>query len=79
MFLPTSLLGCDGEEAPLEDAGRGRDASFVDSGPPPDFRGVSKGPFVQLLGPGRARLRFESRVEEPFAVRVGRAGVLPAG
>ncbi|MEQ9077379.1 MAG: metallophosphoesterase [Sandaracinaceae bacterium] len=74
LFLPTSLLGCDGEEAPLEDAGQGRDASFVDSGPPPDFRGVSKGPFVQLLGPGRARLRFESRVEEPFAVRVGRAG-----
>ena len=74
LFLPAGLLGCDGEAPPPDDSGVEVDAFRPDSGPPAPFRGLSKGPYVQLVGPGRARLRFESRVEEPFTVRLTRDG-----
>lgn len=71
LVVPASLLGCDAPADP--DAGVDAFVPRPDSGPPPPFLGISKGPFVQLVGPDRARLRFESRVDEPFEVRVERA------
>lgn len=69
ILLPGALGGCEGTESGPPDAGH----EMVDGGPPPPpFRGISKGPYVQLLAPGSARLRFESRVDEPFAVRLER-------
>lgn len=56
-------------------ADAGTDAApEVDAGPLPPPRGLSKGPFVQLLSAGRARLRFETRIDEPVGVRLTRAG-----
>lgn len=74
LLLPAGSLGCESGERAVDAGGR-VDAFAPDAGPPPVPRGLSKGPWVQLLSPGRARLRFESRIEEPFAVRIER----PAG
>lgn len=72
LLVPASLLSCDGEDD--ADAG-GMDAGRrMDAGPPPIPRGLSKGPYVQLLEPGRARLRFETRFDVPVPVRLTRAG-----
>lgn len=71
LLAPAAALSCDDPADP--DAGTRPDAFTPDTGPPPPFRGLSKGPYVQLLSPGRARLRFESRVDEPFGVVIERA------
>lgn len=72
ILLPGALGGCDATDGGPADAG----AVPVDAYVPPPFRGISKGPYAQLLAPGRARLRFESRVDEPFAVRIDRGGAI---
>lgn len=72
LLVPAGLLGCD-DDPSTPDAGTIADAFVPDAGPPPLPRGLSKGPWVQLLAPGRARLRFESRIDEPFAVTLERA------
>lgn len=64
-LLAPGLSGCD-------------DESGAPNAPPEvdfdDMRAVLKGPFVQLMGSGRARLRFETRTDEATPVRVTRAG-----
>jgi predicted phosphodiesterase len=72
LVVPGTLLGCDGSSAPL-DAGTRRDAARRDAGPPPVPRGITKGPYVQLLGAGAARVRFETRFDEPTPLVVERA------
>lgn len=69
ILLPGALTGCDTTDAGPLDGG----AILPDAGPPLPFRGVRKGPYVQLLAPGSARLRFETRVDEPFEISITRA------
>lgn len=63
-----ALAGC-GEESPKRETGLDERAIWL-----PSERGVWKGPYVQLLEPGRARLRFETRVDEETPVTVFRGG-----
>jgi len=75
LLLP---VGCDSDPMGTDAGAMTPDAGppvMTDAGPSPaDFRGVTKGPWVQLLSPGRARLRFETRIDEPVPVRIERAG-----
>ena len=68
------IVGC-GLEVGLEDGGfdAGRPPR-IDAGPRP---GLSKPPYVQLVGPQRARLRFETRLDHAAVVRVSVDGSAP--
>jgi acid phosphatase type 7 len=57
-------LGCEGEGGAL-DGGVDGFVPGIDAGPP---TGLSKPPFVQLLDAGRARLRFETRIDHAVGV-----------
>jgi len=75
LFLP---FGCDSDPDGTDAGAMTPDVGPVvmtDAGPAPsDYRGLTKGPWVQLLSPGRARLRFETWIDEPVPVRIERAG-----
>ena len=64
LLLP-GLAGCGSSEGALDG---GLDGGLASRG-----EAVQKGPFVQLLGPGRARLRFETGADEPMDVTLVRA------
>lgn len=66
--LSGALSGC-AEEGPKR-------ATALDEGViwQPGARGVWKGPYVQLLAPGRARIRFETRVDEETPMTLFRGG-----
>lgn len=63
-----ALSGC-GESAPERETALDERAIWL-----PSPRGVWKGPYIQLLEPGRARLRFETRVDEETPVTIFRGG-----
>ncbi|MBX3274325.1 MAG: metallophosphoesterase [Sandaracinaceae bacterium] len=73
LFLPAQLLGCDGDPSPLDAGFDAHVEPRPDAGSPLDFRGLTKGPWVQLTSPGRAHLRFETYVDAAVPVRIGRA------
>ncbi len=67
----TLLAGCDGGEDGTGDSDT--DGSPIPDAPvdlPDEAVVVTKGPWVTLQGPTRARIRFETRVDVPLAVWV---------
>lgn len=63
-----ALAGC-AEDVPARTTGLDERAIWL-----PSERGVWKGPYVQLLEPGRARIRFETRVDEETPITIFRGG-----